>query len=175
MSDNRTTYGSVATMNVRSLLPSASLSSAYSSTEDEIMLADELSTDDEDMSTASSVSRTLTLASATASHQENCCASMFSEYEIFDEEERIGSKRQLRHRARRKITSQRRRRAGQVRSAFDMPGLLRSCDNFQVECLGFSEDPFECVGFRRRDLWQCFGEERPDNVVVAVEVGGTWF
>lgn len=76
-----------------------------------------------------------------------------------------------RRKARRKIVGQRRKRADQVRTIFAVPDLLRSCDNLQVECLGFSEDPFSVVGFRRSDMWERFEQEdRTDNVVVAVEV-----
>lgn len=85
-----------------------------------------------------------------------------------------GRRRRGRHRARRKIVGSRRKRADQIRSTFAVPDLLRSCEAMQVECFGFSDDPFAVVGLGQRggDMWDLFEkEDNPtDNVVVAVEV-----
>lgn len=77
-----------------------------------------------------------------------------------------------RHAARRKLVGSRRARADKIRNVFAWPNLLRTCENFQVECLGLEGGPLSNLVFNRRDIWDAYDEESLDSVVVAVEVSG---
>lgn len=71
----------------------------------------------------------------------------------------------------RKLWGSRRLRADTVRYVFKNPKSMLECDNVQVECTGFGNNPHDIMRFKRYDMWSLFRNKiRSDTVIVAVEV-----